>query len=53
MLACGDAGAAIELAGGKERARHLIQLASTKRYLDVRRKLRTRQVEPTTRPFAR
>jgi tetratricopeptide (TPR) repeat protein len=53
MLACGDAAAAIELAGGVEKARHLIQLASTKRYLEVRRKLRTRPVEPTPRPVAR
>ncbi|MEO8702388.1 MAG: tetratricopeptide repeat protein [Kofleriaceae bacterium] len=40
LLACGDTAIAIELAGGVTKARHLVRLASTKRYLEARRKLR-------------
>ena len=53
LLACGDASVAIELAGGPVAARHLVQLASTKRYLELRRKLRSRDIEERTAPFAR
>jgi predicted Zn-dependent protease len=42
LLACGDVAVAIELAGGAANAPHLVRLASTKRYLAVRRKLRAR-----------
>jgi hypothetical protein len=39
LIACGDLAIAVEQAGGLDRARHLVELASSKRYLDVRRKL--------------
>lgn len=42
LLACGDAAIAIHLAGGPERAPHLVKLAATNRYRAVRRKLRRR-----------
>jgi tetratricopeptide (TPR) repeat protein len=53
LLACGDVGAAIALAGGPAKARHLVKLASTQRYLAARRKLRSRDVTEKTQPFAR
>lgn len=40
LLACGDAAVAIDLAGGPQGAPHLVQLASSKRYLALRRRLR-------------
>ena len=43
LLACGDIGVAVALTGGPATARHLIQLAASKRYLAARRKLRLRQ----------
>lgn len=42
LLACGHVDIAIELAGGPAAAAHLVQLASTPRYLAARRKLRPR-----------
>lgn len=42
LIACGHTGMAIHLAGGPERARHLVQLAASQRYLAARKKLRRR-----------
>jgi hypothetical protein len=42
LLACGDVSVAIELAGGARVASHLVRMAASKRYLAVRKKLRTR-----------
>ncbi|MDB4961220.1 MAG: Tetratricopeptide 2 repeat protein [Myxococcales bacterium] len=48
LLACGDVTTAIELAGGSQRAAHLVRLAGSQRYLAARRKLRARGLEATT-----
>ena len=40
LVACGDIGVAIRAAGGVERARHLVELAATQRYLASQRRLR-------------
>ncbi len=40
LLACGDVMVAIQLAGGARVASHLVRLASSRRYLAVRKKLR-------------
>ncbi|HEY0254121.1 MAG TPA: hypothetical protein VGC41_21480, partial [Kofleriaceae bacterium] len=42
LLACGDIGIAIAGAGGMARARHLVKLAASPRYLLARKKLRSR-----------
>ncbi|MEO6774893.1 MAG: hypothetical protein ABI467_18135, partial [Kofleriaceae bacterium] len=42
LLACGDIGVAITAAGGPARARHLVRLAATPRYLTARKRLRSR-----------
>jgi hypothetical protein len=42
LLACGHTAIAIHLAGGPERARHLVKLAASQKYLAARRKLRRR-----------
>lgn len=42
LLACGHVGLAIHLAGGPDRARHLVELAASRKYLAIRRKLRRR-----------
>ncbi|MFT3694961.1 MAG: tetratricopeptide repeat protein [Kofleriaceae bacterium] len=42
LLACGDIGVAIMAAGGPARARHLVKLAASPRYLLARKKLRSR-----------
>jgi len=42
MIACGHTGIAIHLAGGVERAGHLVRLAASQKYLAARRKLRRR-----------
>ncbi|MEO8554179.1 MAG: hypothetical protein ABI678_29590, partial [Kofleriaceae bacterium] len=42
LLACGDIGVAIACAGGAARARHLVRLAASPRYLTARRTLRSR-----------
>lgn len=42
LMACGHVGLAIRLAGGPERARHLVELAASRKYLAIRRKLRRR-----------
>ena len=42
LLACGNVTIAIQLAGGADRARHLVQLAASQRYLTARKKLRRR-----------
>ncbi len=42
LIACGHAGLAIHLAGGAERAPHLVKLAASQKYLAARRKLRRR-----------
>ncbi|HEX5062152.1 MAG TPA: tetratricopeptide repeat protein [Kofleriaceae bacterium] len=42
MLACGHTGIAIHLAGGVERAAHLVRFAASQKYLAARRKLRRR-----------
>ena len=42
MLACGDIGVAIAYSGGAARARHLVRLAASPRYLAARKKLRSR-----------
>jgi hypothetical protein len=39
LLACGDVGAAIRLAGGAKAARHLVRLAASPRFLAARRAL--------------
>ena len=49
LLACGDVAIAIELAGGADTARHLVQLASSQRYLAARTKLRSRDSDSTNR----
>ncbi len=41
LLACGDVTVAIQLAGGARRAPHLVQLAASRRYLAIRKKLRS------------
>ena len=43
LLACGDVGVAIACAGGAARARHLVRLAASPRYLTARRTLRSRE----------
>ncbi|MBA3393998.1 MAG: hypothetical protein H0T89_15225, partial [Deltaproteobacteria bacterium] len=53
LVACGDVAVALELAGGPDAARHLVQLASTQRYLAARRSMRVRHVEDSTQPFTR
>lgn len=42
LVACGHPGYAIHLAGGPARARHLVELAASQRYLAAQRKLRHR-----------
>jgi tetratricopeptide (TPR) repeat protein len=42
LIACGHVGIAIHIAGGADRARHLVKLASSQKYLSARRKLRRR-----------
>jgi hypothetical protein len=42
MLACGDIGVAIAYSGGVARARHLVRLAASPRYLAARKRLRSR-----------
>jgi tetratricopeptide (TPR) repeat protein len=42
MLACGDIGVAIAYSGGVARARHLVRLAASPRYLSARKRLRSR-----------
>jgi len=42
LVACGHPGYAIHLAGGPERAKHLVELAASQRYLASQRKLRRR-----------
>jgi tetratricopeptide (TPR) repeat protein len=42
LLACGHTAIAIHLAGGADRARHLVRLAASQKYLAARRKLRRR-----------
>ncbi len=42
LLACGDIGVAIAYAGGAARARHLVRLAASPRYLAARKRLRSR-----------
>ncbi len=56
MLACGQIDVAVELAGGASVARHLIELATSRAYIDARRRLRTREgrdVDDVTSPFSR
>ena len=53
LLASGDILAAIERLGGVDKARHLIQLASSQKYFTARKKLRPRAVDETTQPFTR
>jgi hypothetical protein len=43
LLACGHVAVAVELAGGPEVARHLVELAASQRYLTARRALRPRR----------
>jgi tetratricopeptide (TPR) repeat protein len=43
LLACGDIGVAIAYSGGAARARHLVRLAASPRYLAARKKLRSRK----------
>ena len=45
LLASGDILAAVELAGGRASATHLVTLAASRRYLEARRKLRPRAVQ--------
>jgi tetratricopeptide (TPR) repeat protein len=45
LVACGDLLAAVAVTGGVDEARHLIELASSQRYLAARKKLRPRAVE--------
>ncbi len=54
LLACGDASVAVPMAGGPDRAPHLVQLAASQRYLAARRKLRSK-ITPgeATAPFAK
>ncbi|HTM20749.1 MAG TPA: hypothetical protein VL172_09585, partial [Kofleriaceae bacterium] len=40
LLACGNASVAIALAGGPAKAPHLVRLAASTAYLDLRRRLR-------------
>jgi tetratricopeptide (TPR) repeat protein len=42
LLACGHPGYAIHLAGGPDRAKHLVALAASQKYLAAQRKLRRR-----------
>lgn len=42
LIACGHTAIAIHLAGGADRARHLVTLAASQKYLSARRKLRRR-----------
>lgn len=42
LVACGHTGLAIHLAGGRQRAAHVVELAASRKYLAVRRKLRRR-----------
>lgn len=42
LVACGHPGYAIHLAGGPDRAKHLVALAASQRYLAAQRKLRRR-----------
>ncbi|HTL31552.1 MAG TPA: tetratricopeptide repeat protein [Kofleriaceae bacterium] len=42
LVACGHPGIAIHLAGGPERARHLVRLAASQAYLAAQKKLRRR-----------
>jgi lipopolysaccharide biosynthesis regulator YciM len=42
LIACGHPGYAIHAAGGADKARHLIELAASQRYLAAQRKLRRR-----------
>ena len=53
LLACGDIGIALHLAGGPGVASHLVKLASSQRYLAARKKLRARGGDDTTNPFTR
>jgi tetratricopeptide (TPR) repeat protein len=39
LIACGDLGVAVTLAGGRDRATHLIDLAASRRYLELRQVL--------------
>ena len=43
LLACGQAGIAIELAGGAAHARHVVKVAASARYLAAQRILRSRR----------
>jgi hypothetical protein len=40
LIACGNTAMAVHLAGGANRARHLVQLAASQKYLAARKKLR-------------
>jgi hypothetical protein len=42
LVACGHPGFAIHLAGGPERAKHLVELAASQRFLAAQRRLRRR-----------
>jgi hypothetical protein len=42
LVACGHPGYAIHLAGGPDRAKHLVALAASQKYLAAQRKLRRR-----------